>query len=1024
MRVLRLHLLASTIIASALTATGAFAQDTQAPTTQDQASDLGEIVVTGTRIRRNDLTGNAPVSVVNSETIDNKGFTNVATALNQLPVSGVPATAQGDQSSFGVGRNYVNLFNLGTNRTLTLVNGRRFVSANVSSIFSGSNAGGQVDFSSIPTALIERVETVQATGGAIYGSDAVAGVINVITRRNFEGLELNAEYGISDRNDDEQLRLRATAGINLLDDRLNVAGSYEYSETESLGVNDRYRTALQLTRGRNPLNTSNTDGIPAEIYYVNRRIPEVTFGGLAFRTSGIGLANLLTIADPNNPNARVQAQFDSNGNLVPYNPGEFVQASIASGGDGMNLGDLTTLQAPVTRHNATLFATYNFTPRVRLDGEVFYNKTTADEEFNQPIYNSGLFGGNGGALQFSTANPFLTAQARTALLNQPTALPADPNNPGERLFFLHRASADLVNPNNSSESETSRIVLNLNGDFDIGERTFYWNLAGNLGRNEGFFQQDGIHQQRFLNAINVNTSAAGAVQCADADARAAGCQPLNLFGHNVRSDAALAYINETYRQDYVLKQSVFEANFGGDLVNLPAGPLGFNIGYEYRKEESSFTPNEASRLGVGRSAAIAALEGEFDTSEYYAEVSVPILGGDFTLPFAQELTLDGSYRHVKNSTAGKDEAWSAGLRYRPIQDLLLRGSLSRSFRAPAITELFTPESTSFMTATDPCDSRNIDSGPNPEARAANCAAAFTALGLPADYQLTSNIQAATQRGTTAGNPDLVNEIADQETYGFVYQPRFANGLTLSFDWVKIKLTNAIANFNLSSILQVCYDVPNPDPAVCGRFQRGAAGTMLGDTDLSGQILGADIAPDGRGPRSGFINAGYLNFSGWSAGVEYTFNLDDYRATSGLGGRFTFDFDYFRTENYESSVTGLGFDEVNSANTLGTPETKWKADFAYNNGNFGVIWTTRYTGEVKFSNTATIENYTPLTLSEHYMNDLSLSYRFNTDRWALKDLTARLQVRNVFDVDPPFGTTGIGGYDVLGRYYQIGLTTRF
>ncbi|WP_292041111.1 MULTISPECIES: TonB-dependent receptor domain-containing protein [unclassified Brevundimonas] len=1024
MRFNRLHLLASTVLAGALAATSVSAQTAQAPAGQDQASDLGEIVVTGSRIRRNDLTAANPISVVSSQTLDNKGYTNVASALNELPVSGVPVSPDGDQAGFGVGRSFVNLFNLGTNRTLVLVNGRRFVGANVASIFSGAGAGGQVDFSSIPTALIDRVETVQATGGAVYGSDAVAGVINVITKKNFEGVEANVEYGVSEEGDADQVRARITAGNTYLDGRLNLAGSYEYAETDSLGYADRRRTALQATRSLNPANTSNSDGIPGSIWYFNRRIPEITEGGLAFRTAGIGLANLLTIADPNDPTRRVAAQFDPNGNLVPYNPGQFVQASIASGGDGLNLGELTSLQSPVTRHNATLFGTYEFTPNVRLDAEVFYNHTEATEDFNQPIYNSGLFGGNSGAIQFSTANPFLSAQARDALLSQPTALPADTANPGERLFWLHRASTDLVEPNSLSESDTYRVVLNLNGDFQAADRNFFWNIAGNFGQNEGFFQQDNIVQSRFLQAINVNRDANGNIQCADADARAAGCVPLNLFGKGARSAEALDYIGTTFRQDYTIKQTTFEANFGGDLVNLPAGPVGFNIGYEYRKEESEFLPNEASRDGVGRTAAIAPLQGEYDTSEYYAELSVPILGGDFSFPFARELTLDGSYRFVDNSIAGEDEAWAVGLRYRPIQDLLLRGSISRSFRAPAITELFTPESTSFMTATDPCDARNINSGPNPQARAANCRAAFQALGLPADFQLTSNIQAATQRGTTAGNPNLVNEIADQETYGFVYQPNYVPGLALSFDWVKIDLTNAIANFGLGSILQVCYDVPNPDPAVCGRFQRGSAGMSNGGSSLEGQILGADIAPNGIGPSTGFINAGYLNFSGWSAGVEYAVNLDDHQAFAGLGGRLSFDFDYFRTETYESSVTGLGFDQVNSANVIGTPETRWKLDTAYTNGGFGLVWTTRYTGETKFSNTSTIENYEQQTISEYFLNDLSLAYRFETPNMMMKDLTARLQIRNVFDVEPPFGTTGVGAYDLIGRYYQIGLSTRF
>lgn len=1019
----RNYLLGTTVLAGVLTmAAPSFAQEAN-PSDDESATEIGEIVVTGSRIRRPDLASSSPLTVVSSELIDEKGFANLADAINEQPVTGVPISPDGDQAGFGVGRSFINLFNLGSNRTLVLVNGRRFVGANVASVFSGAAAGGQVDISSIPTALVNRIETIQATGGAIYGSDAVAGVVNVITNSEYEGIEFNVEYGLSERDDAQQVRTRITAGDKFFDDRLSLSGSYEYAETDSLVYTDRDRTALQIFSALNPANTSSSDGIPAQIFYYNRRIPEITQGGLAFRTAGIGLANLLTVVDPTT-GGRVAAQFAPDGSLVPYNSGTFYQASVASGGEGLNLAELTSLQAPVTRHNATMFGQLNITDNIRLNAEVFYNHTAATEDFNQPIYNSGLFGGNSGALQMSTANPFLSAATRAAILSQPTPLPADPANPGERLFFLQRASTDLVEPNSLTESDTGRIVLDLNGDFEAAGRRFNWNTAVNYGQNEGFFQQDNIVQANFLQAIDVNRDAAGNIQCASATARADGCQPLNLFGKGARSDAALDYIGTTFRQDYTIKQTSYEANFGGEVVELPAGWAAFNVGYEYRKEESSFQPNDASRLGIGRSAAIAPLDGEFDTSEWYAEVAVPIVGGDFTLPFVRSLDFDGSYRKVDHSAAGEDESWALGARWRLNSDLMFRGSKSRSFRAPAITELYLPSSSSFITATDPCDLRNIDSGPNPAARRANCEAAFVALGLPKDYQLTSNIQVATQRGTTSGNPNLVNEIAEQETYGFVYQPSFVPGFTFSFDYVKIDLTAAISNFTLTSILQVCYDLPTPDQAACSRFQRGAAGFEIGGTNLAGQILGADIAPNGIGPATGYINAGYQDFEGFSVAAQYGFDLDDLTYWTTMG-RLDFNFSLFQVEKQESSATGLGFDLSNTRNTFGNSDIRWKLDTAYRNGGFAALLTTRYTGEYVRSNTATIENFAPLTIGDQYLHDLSLAYTWeNSFGIGARDLTARLQVRNVLDSEPPLYTTGVGVYDLIGRYYQVGLTARF
>lgn len=1022
----RNYLFATTVLAGVLAVAAPAAAQTSQPAQEDGATQVEEVVVTGSRIRRNDLTSSAPLAVVNSELIDNKGFANVADAINEQPAAGVPISPDGDQQGFGVGRSFINLFNLGSNRTLVLVNGRRFVGANVASIFSGAGAGGQVDISAIPTALISRVETIQATGGAIYGSDAVAGVINIITNNNFDGVEMNVEYGISERSDAEQVRGRITAGRTFLDDRLSLSGSYEYATTDSLVYTDRPRTALQLFTALNPANTSATDGIPQTIFYENRRIPEITQGGLPFRGAGVGLSTILTIAGPNG--TRVPAQFAPDGSLVPYDPGTFYQASIAAGGQGLNLAELTSLQAPVDRQNATLFGRFDITNNVRLEGELFYNQTEASEDFNQPIYNGGLFGGTSGGLQMSTANPFLSAATRAAILAQPTALPADPNNPGERLFFIHRASTDLVEPNNLTESETVRAVVNLAGDFETIGRRFNWNVAANFGRNEGFFQQDNIVQTNFIQAINVNRSASGAIQCADAAARAAGCQPLNLFGLGARSQAALDYIGTTFRQDYELKQTNYEANFGGDLIELPAGWAGFNLGYEYRKEESDFQPNEASRLGIGRTAAISPLSASYDTKEWYAEIAVPLVGGDFTLPFVRSFDIDASYREVDNSQAGKDDSWAIGLRWKPHDDLLIRASQSRSFRAPGITELFTPTSTSFITATDPCDLRNINSGPNPAARRANCEAEFVRLGLPANFQLTSNIQAATQRGTTSGNPALLNEIAEQETIGFVYQPNFIPNLAVSFDYVTIDLTNAIGNFGLTAILQVCYDLPTPDQAACSRFQRGRANQIISGSNQQGQILGADLAPNGVGPQTGFVNAGYQDFSGFTLGVEYNIDINSFANRWGDAdlGNLAWDFDLFQTEIDRSSVTGLGFDEVNSRNTLGRSDVRWKLDTTYRRGGFAALWTTRFTGEFERSNTDTIENTAPQTIAEQYLHDLSLAYTFepNWGGFMPRELTGRLQIRNVLDSEPPLYTTGVGVYDLIGRYYQVGLTARF
>lgn len=1006
--------------------------------TSNAAVDVGEIVVTGSRIRRPDLTSVQPLQVITTERMEERGFTNVADALNDLPSVGVPVSPVGDQGSFGVGRNFLNIFNLGTQRTLTLVNGRRFVGGNPASIFTGAAPGGQVDLNVIPTGLIDRIETVQAGGSAVYGSDAIAGVVNIITKSEYEGVEVDGRYSWANGGFDDW-RARVTAGKSFLDGKLNLSGSYEYNETGQLGFVDRARTAEQLTFAVNAQNTSGTDGIPGSIIIFNRRIPELTTGGVPYRSNSISTAQIVSIANPNGA-GRVAAQFGPGGVLLPYSTGQFFSPSVASGGDGLNLAELSSLISPVKRHVATAFVKYDLFDNVRVNAEFFYSEFKAVEPFNQPIYNSGLFGGNSSSLAFSTANPFLPAATRAALLDPANTLAADAANPGERIFFLQRASVDIGNNQTSVDGDTFRGVLSIEGDFEFLDRSFNWSAAYAHGVSKSTFQSPNIIQTRFLEAIDAVRDGSGAIVCRSATARANGCAPLNMFGLGSPSAAALDYVGVQFVSESKAIQTLYEANFGGELFDLPAGAVRFNVGVEARYEKSDFNPNDPQERGVGRSAAITALTGKYDTFEYYGEGLVPIFGENFNFPFMHRLEVEGAYRKVDHSQSGKDSSWSYGGRWYPVKDLMIRGQKAQSFRSPAITELFLPTATSFITANDPCDFRNINSGPSPATRRANCEAAFTALGLPANFSLTSQVQAATVQGTTSGNPTLGNEIADQWSIGFVYQPSFIPGLAISFDWVDIDITGAIANFGLAAILQVCYDSPDSPADACSRIQRGSstlAANRQGQVLTNGEPTGA--GQTATGPRQGFINAGYTNFEGFTAGINYDADLADVldgvfaNMLGGEPGRIGFDFDVFHVEKQQTSVTGLGFDLNRDQGEIGNAKWRWKLDTAYDRGPFSLVWTTNWIDESRFNNDFTIETRTPLKVNDYFLHDLSVGLDLDelTEKYGMgviDDAQLRFVMRNVFDTKPPVGSTNsanaYGTYDFIGRFLQVGLTAKF
>ena len=974
---------------------------------------VSEVVVTGSRIKRNDLTSAQPIQVIGGAYLDEKGFLNVADALNQLPGVQGSTTPTGDQASFGTGRSYINLFNLGSGRTLTLLNGRRFITDNPAIAVGGLAAGAQTDTNAIPTAFIDRIETVQAGGSAIYGSDAIAGVINIITKDKFKGFEADAQYGRSDRDDFPQYRARVAAGFDFLGGRGNLAATFEFVRTSALFASDRPETTGQnYAFATNPRNVNGTDGIPATVLISGRTVPEVSPGGVPFRINTSSLAQLLSIPDPNNPGARVPAQFGPGGVLIPYQTGQFYSASVASGGDGLNLASVTSLQTPNDRYIVGGIGSFEITPHIRAHAEFQASRVNGREPANQPIYNSAIFAGtacvaggacpataNSGNLGFSITNPFLPASTVAQLQAQNVTT-----------FFLSRGSQDLVQGSNPIESidETLRGVISFDGDFNVFGRDFNWNVFYNHGQSSGEFDNVQIDQQKFVYAINAVRDASGAIVCGTPSAalggvnapRFAGCQPLNLFGNGSPSAAAVGYVSQLFSSRFVNEEDNAEANLSGTVIRLPGGPVAFNVGYEYRRESAKFSPDPASSAGLGRSVATVGSNGAFHTNEVYSEVSVPFFGEGFSFPLMRALEFDFSDREVFNSLAGDGRAYSYQGKYRPFKDLLIRATRSRSFRAPTVSQLFGPQSSAFSTATDPCDRRSINAGANPAVRAANCLKAFQALGLGSTdlAGFTSLVQDRTSPIITGGNLSLGNETAEQYSYGFVYQPKFIPNLVVSADLVNVRIVGAISNFTLTSILSTCYDQPSQPVDVCSRFSRNAQG-QINDNAVTG-----------------LVNAGYLRFQALNVNMSYDFEPRYIPGFESLPGRIGLNLVAENYERYESSVSGTGLDIVRSAGTFGVPRWAGTLNVSYVNGPFRSILTERYTSSTRYNNTFTPESQSILSVGDYLLSDFTASYKF-------RNFTARAGVNNIFDVEPPFPSTS-SVYDLIGRYYFVGLNAKF
>ncbi len=924
--------------------------------------------------------------VVDAQAITDKGFTQVGQVVNDL-TSVVPSVPQaaGSGSAAGDGQQFPNLFGLGAGRTLTLVNGRRFVT-------SSSGLGDRVvDTNVIPTGLVQRVDVVQAGGAAVYGSDAIAGVINYVLKDHFEGAELDVQYGESSRGDYATPSLRGTFGKNFLDGRGNLAVDIEYSKTDPLLDYDRPFTNLGRITVSNAANTGPADGIPSVRENLNTRFTSFNYNGLLFSPAPAPLTRFIYSV------AGAPQQFNAAGtNLVPYDTGVVGGIPFSSGGDGLPYQELASLYDGIERFNTNLLGHFDITDHMKLSGELFYANTKSRDPYQVLLSNTVLNSADtgSGAIPISRQNPYIPA-AVAALLG-----------PGGPPLYLSKAwAAGALTPTREGtlNTDTYRGLLSLDGDFDFASRNYYYSVSFSHAEVDGAQRAWGVNTQRFNKAVQAAKTSSGSIVCGvNADASLANddpaCSPINPFGQGNVSAAARAYIDVLTGQDYLNSQDDFLATIGGDLFTLPAGRVKFSLAYEHRAEFSKFTPTQANQLGLtGAQTPTVATRGDYHTNEFSGEVLIPVIGGDVTLPFVKTFELNGQYRRVDNSIAGKENVWGAGARWEVVSGLTFRGSRSRNFRAPTLDMLFAPASTTLgSVGQEPCDLRYINSGPAPATRLANCQALFAAhpsWGPLATFQDPS-VNFDNALVTTGGNAGLKNEISDTTTYGVVLQPGFAPGLTIVVDRIEVDLTNGLSQFTPQNFEETCFDAKPQPTAVCSTFARDPA---------TGYITAANQTT---------YNAGQVRFRGETYNVTYAFPLS----------RFFGDHDYGDMElNLEATHTALletsvtGFDRSRTDGTITNPDWVTRFDAHYRHGPFRATYELFYLPEVKQTYTATIESTPTPMIASNTRHSVSAQYDFGK-------YTVRAGIINLTDEEPSYPTRSYG--DILGRQYYVGLRARF
>ncbi|MGC1523591.1 MAG: TonB-dependent receptor [Steroidobacteraceae bacterium] len=958
--------------------------------------ELQEVVVTGSRIARPDLDRLQPTTIVSSATFDDRGYLDVGQALSELPAFSVmPSSAANTQAGFGIGQSFVDLYGLGSQRTLVLINGRRFVSSSTASLNgSGTNnpvggPGQQVDLNVVPTKLIDRVETVSVGGAPIYGADAIAGTVNIILKKDFQGLDVDAQTGVSNAEDAWNYRMRVLAGQNFADGRGNITAVAEMTKTDGLVGTSRPVYAADLG-----FLAPTTPGTYQTVLTPANSVPQVNFGGVPlvddvfFSPPIFGVPN--SALGVTNSAGQVLAWGNNGSNLVPYNTGTQTGNPIFnSGGDGLRLSTVSNLLSPTERINTDLLGNFRINDNVSTFAEGWFSETHATDLITQPAYNAAIFGTGGtvnGNFVVSVNNPFLSQADKQliqqALNNYAATLPLGSlqyqgaggypawNN---SQFYVSRANTDIQSGRATATQVLARGVLGMNGDFTIGERAFNWEVAANYGSSDGLQVTPSYVFQNVQNALNSTLNSAGQIVCAGNPVNApistisSTCAPLNIFGNGSPSLAAREYVTHLAEAQSDNTQRDLTANMGADLFKLPAGEVKLAVGYENRRETADFSPDAFYLQDLGQ-AQVTAVSGAYHTNEAYAETLIPIFAPAQDIPFLHRVELEGAARRVDNSIAGSATTWTEGMHWSPVSDVIFRANRTKSIRAPAITELFLPSATVFSFANDPCDKNFVGQGTAPATRAANCKAA----GIDTST-FVSNVVNATAIGTTSGNTGLQSEIADSRTIGVVLQPRWVPRLSFTLDYVDIKLAQAIETLTLVQVLDACYDSTSyPNNPSCQAFTRNSAG----------QITGFHV---------GYVNAGLLEAEVIQSSVDYSFNLP-----ANLGG-MDWRINYLDTKKLLSQVGSASPNELSGelANAPGIPKTKATFDAKYLKGPFSWDWQATFLGRINFNNqnTATTQDY--FGVGSWWLINSTLAYS------PTKNFTARLIVDNVFNKEPPF-----------------------
>jgi len=981
-----------TFVVSLFVATGASAQDTGRADGADE--QVEEIVVTGSRLKRDSFNVSTPLVNVGSEELQDAGLGSVALILiDEVPSIFESSSNTNTQSSIGsTGLTTINLRQLGTNRTLTLVDGRRTV--------ANSYSGNYVSLNTIPRGMIERVEVVTGGSTAAYGSDAVAGVVNIITEQDKEGFSFYARGGETSEGGGEEYTINADFGTKFADGRGYLFAGVSYDDENGIENKDRDRAQIEADYDYNTTLLCNE--------------MQTETGDQCMR-------------DVPNPADWRDRSDGTAGGVFSEGPGRWWYDETGLNTDWVEERDglFSRVWDMILVPNDTIAAAgkiqYDFTDETTgyfqlqySKNESFNFKSPEDDSEASDVATIDPITGEPGEIRpghLAADNPFVLESE----IAQDPNFPANWNGDWDRRFF------EVGNITTDNERTTWRTWAGLQGSVDLFDSSWDWDASIGYGHFEQMLiRSNELDVRKVSQALDAEYAADGVtIQCADPAARAAGCVPLNILGVGSITPAMADWIRYTPILNPTIEQFNLLAYMTGDLFDMPAGAVGAVFGVEFRKDEMDMQANDGANYGGITYNIVPDIKGDMDVTELFTE---------FSFPLADKLTADVALRVADYSHQNIDTVFSynAGVMWELAEGYNLRGNYARAQRAPDLTELFSPERGDYDSYTDICDeatATSTESGHDNCRLEPSIAAIIAADGIFLDDN--------NGYSPSSGNPDLFEETADTYTIGFSIAPAFLEGFQLAVDYYNIDIDDAIIEVENSEIMKQCYatslGIGSSNP-FCQFVTRDDEGQII-------KILQQQI------------NLNSQSTSGYDVAVDYVFDLTNY-------GDLTFKAHWTHIIDHEAEFQGNDGAELvvyNNQLDFGIFEDVATGSLTWRYDDWRFRWRTAWKGPIVDHNDR-VEDYQErfatndercasgdprcvanpevpayLYYGSYVRHDLSVSYDMELFGG---DLNLFGGVRNMFDKDtfvPRTGDAyegGIGNYDSkfgggIGRFYFLG-----